>query len=67
MINISCQTDPVLDQPSRSNVIQASTSVFKSQKIKECDVSLIFVSDEFLSDLKKKIFPKGPFYRCNCF
>jgi len=61
MINISCQTDPILDQPSRSNVIQASTSVFKSQKIKDCDVSLIFVSDEFLSDFKKKYFQKDHF------
>ena len=61
MINISCQIDPVLDQPNRLNVKQASKSVFKSQKIKDCDVSLIFVSDEFLSDLKKKYFQKNHF------
>lgn len=61
MINISCQIDPALDQPNRSNVKRASKSVFKSQKIKDCDVSLIFVSDEFLSDLKKKYFQKNHF------
>ena len=54
MINISCQIDPALDQPNRSNVKQASKSVFKSQKIKDCDVSLIFVSDEFSLRVESK-------------
>ena len=61
MIKILCQSDPDLDQPVHANVKQTAINVFNSKNIVECDISFIFVSDDFLSDLKKKYFQKNHF------
>ena len=61
MIKILCQSDPDLDQPVHSNVKQTAINVFYSNNIVDCDISFIFVSDEFLSDFKKKYFQKNHF------
>lgn len=61
MIKILCQSDPDLDQPVHANVKQTAINVFNSNNIVDCDISFIFVSDGFLSDLKKKYFQKNHF------
>ena len=61
MIKILCQSDPDLDQPIHVNVKQTAINVFNCNNIADCDLSFIFVSDEFLSDLKKKYFQKDHF------
>jgi len=61
MIKILCQSDPDLDQPFHANVKQTAINVFNSNNIVDCDISFIFVSDDFLSDLKKKYFQKNHF------
>jgi len=61
MIKILCQSDPDLDQPIHVNVKQTAINVFNFNNIADCDLSFIFVSDEFLSDLKKKYFQKDHF------
>lgn len=61
MRKILCQSDPDLDQPVHANVKQTAINVFNSKNIVECDISFIFVSDDFLSDFKKKYFHKNHF------
>ena len=61
MIKILCQSDPDLDQPVHANVKQTAINVFNSNNIVDCDISFIFVSDGFLSDIKKKYFQKNHF------
>ena len=61
MIQVSSKSDPNLDSLSHLNVKQIAIDTFNSQNILECDIALIFVSDEFLSDLKKKYFQKNHF------
>ena len=61
MRKILCQSDPDLDQPVHANVKQTAINVFNSNNIVDCDISFIFVSDDFLSDLKKKYFQKNHF------
>jgi len=61
MRKILCQSDPDLDQPVHANVKQTAINVFNSNNIVDCDISFIFVSDDFLSDFKKKYFHKNHF------
>ena len=61
MIKVSCQVDPNLDQLNPLKVRQIVVDTFNYQNISKCEIGLIFVSDEFLSDLKKKYFNKNQF------
>ena len=59
MNQVSCKCDPNLDQPNNSNAKQIVIDIFSFKNVLEYDISLIFVSDEFLSDLKKEYFQKN--------
>ena len=59
MNQVSCKCDPKLDQPNHSNAKQTVIDTFSFKDISEYDIALIFVSDEFLSDLKKEYFQKN--------
>ncbi|MFL3015381.1 MAG: rRNA maturation RNase YbeY [Candidatus Neomarinimicrobiota bacterium] len=59
MSQVSCQSDPSLDQPIHINAKQIVIDTFKSKNIVEYDISLVFASDEYLLDLKKKYFGKN--------
>ena len=61
MNQVSCNCDPNLDQPNNSNAKQIAIDTFSFKDISEYDIALIFVSDEFLSDLKKEYFQKNHF------
>ena len=61
MNQVSCKCDPKLDQPNHSNAKQTVIDTFSFKDISEYDIALIFVSDEFLSDLKKEYFQKNHF------
>tara|TARA_X000000368_G_scaffold391725_1_gene355936 strand:- start:14 stop:460 length:447 start_codon:yes stop_codon:yes gene_type:complete len=61
MNQVSCRCDPNLDQPNHSNAKQTVIDTFSFKDISEYDIALIFVSDEFLSDLKKEYFQKNHF------
>ena len=59
MNQVSCKCDPNLDQPNNSNAKQIVIDIFSFKNVLEYDISLIFVSDEFLSDLKREYFQKN--------
>ena len=59
MNQVSCKCDPNLDQPNNSNAKQIVIDTFSFKDVLEYDISLIFVSDEFLSDLKREYFQKN--------
>ena len=59
MNQVSCKFDPNLDQPNNSNAKQIVIDIFSFKNVLEYDISLIFVSDEFLSDLKREYFQKN--------
>ena len=56
MIQISHGDDLNLDQPISSHVEKILKETFNLKNILNYDISLVFVSDEYLSDLKKKYF-----------
>ena len=55
MIQISHGDDLNLDPPISSNVEIIVKETFNFKSILNFDISLVFVSDEYLSDLKKKV------------
>lgn len=59
MSQVSCHSDLSLDQPIYINAKQIVIDTFKSKNIVEYDISLVFASDEYLSDLKKEYFGKN--------
>ena len=61
MSQVSCQSDPSLDQPIHINAKQIVIDTFKSKNIVKYDISLVFASDEYLLDLKKEYFGKDHF------
>ncbi|MFL2983563.1 MAG: rRNA maturation RNase YbeY [Candidatus Neomarinimicrobiota bacterium] len=61
MIKVSCQIDPDLDQLNPVNAKQIVVDTCEYQNVLECDITLIFVSDEYLSELKTKYFQKNHF------
>ena len=61
MIAVKVDSDPALNGPLESAVISIITSVFESEGIQNSEVSLIFGSDDLLSNLKKKFFQKDQF------
>ena len=56
MIQISHGDDLNLDRPISSHVEKIVKETFNLKNILNYDISLVFVSDEYLSDLKKKYF-----------
>ena len=56
MIKISHGEDLKLDPPISSNAEKIVKETFNYKNISDYDISLVFVSDEYLSDLKKKYF-----------
>lgn len=61
MIAVKVDSDPALNGPLESAVISIITSVFESEGIQNSEVSLIFGSDDLLSNLKKEFFQKDQF------
>ena len=56
MIQILHEEDLNLDPPISLHVEKIVKETFNFKKILNYDISLVFVSDEYLSDLKKKYF-----------
>ena len=56
MIQISHGEDLNLDPPISSHAEKIVKETFNLKNILDYDISLVFVSDEYLSDLKKKYF-----------
>ena len=56
MIQVSHGDDLNLDPPISSHAEKIVKETFNSKNILNYDISLVFVSDEYLSDLKKKYF-----------
>ena len=56
MIQISHGDDLNLDPPISSHAEKIVKETFNYKNILNYDISLVFVSDEYLSDLKKKYF-----------
>ena len=56
MIQISHGDDLNLDPPVSSHAEKIVKETFNLKNILDYDISLVFVSDEYLSDIKKKYF-----------
>ena len=56
MIQVSHGDDLNLDPPISSHAEKIVKETFNFKNILDYDISLVFVSDEYLSDLKKKYF-----------
>ncbi|MEC7849304.1 MAG: rRNA maturation RNase YbeY [Candidatus Neomarinimicrobiota bacterium] len=59
MKKISIHSNPEYDYPNKDLCILIIKNIFKSNKINLYDISIIFTSDIFVSDLKKKFFSKN--------
>ena len=59
MKKISIHSNPEYDYPNKDLCILIIKNIFKFHKIKLYDISIIFTSDIFVSDLKKKFFSKN--------
>ena len=58
MKKISIHSNPEYDYPNKDLCISIIKNIFKFNKINLYDISIIFTSDIFVSDLKKNIFQK---------
>ena len=54
MIQVSHGDDLNLDPPISSHAEKIVEATFNFKNILDYDISLVFVSDEYLSDIKKK-------------
>ena len=61
MIQVSHGDDLTLDPPVSSSVEKIVVETFNFKNILTYEVSLVFVSDDYLSDLKKKYFKKDQY------
>jgi rRNA maturation RNase YbeY len=61
VISIKVDSDPALEGPLESAVISIINSVFEIEGILNSELSLIFGSDDLLSNLKKEFFQKDQF------
>jgi probable rRNA maturation factor len=61
VISIKVDSDPALEGPLESAVISIINSVFEKEGILNSELSLIFGSDDLLSNLKKEFFKKDQF------
>ena len=59
MISIQVELDPALDGPQESKVSSIIKHILESEGVRNGKITLIFGSDELLSDLKKKYFNKN--------
>ena len=59
MISIQVESDPALDGPQESKVSSIIKHILESEGVRNGKITLIFGSDELLSDLKKKYFNKN--------
>ena len=59
MISIQVESDPALDGPQESKVSSIIKHILESEGVRNGEITLIFGSDELLSDLKKKYFNKN--------
>ena len=59
MISIQVESDPALDGPQESKVSSIIKHIMESEGVRNGKITLIFGSDELLSDLKKKYFNKN--------
>ena len=59
MISIQVESDPALDGPQESTVSSIIKHILESEGVQKGKITLIFGSDELLSDLKKKYFNKN--------
>ena len=59
MKKISIRSNPEYDYPNKDLCISIIKNIFKFNKINLYDISIIFTSDIFVSDLKKKFFSKN--------
>ena len=55
----SIHSNPEYDYPNKDLCILIIKNIFKFNKINLYDISIIFTSDIFVSDLKKKFFSKN--------
>jgi rRNA maturation RNase YbeY len=58
MINVSVDCDPTLECPNKKLVIKLVKSILNKYEIGVGNISIIFGSDELLSNLKKEFFQK---------
>ena len=58
MISIQVESDPDLDGPQESTVSSIIKHVLESEGVQKGKITLIFGSDELLSDLKKNTLIK---------
>ena len=61
MISIQVESDPALDGPQESKVSSIIKHILESEGVRNGKITLIFGSDELLTDLKKKYFNKNHF------
>ena len=59
MKKIRIHSNPEYDYPNKDLCILIIKNIFKFNKINLYDISIIFTSDIFVSDLKKKFFSKN--------
>ena len=59
MKKISIRSNPEYDYPNKALCISIIKNIFKFNKINLYDITIIFTSDIFVSDLKKKFFSKN--------
>ena len=59
MISIQVESDPALDGPQESKVSSIIKHILEPEGVRNGKITLIFGSDELLSDLKKKYFNKN--------
>ncbi len=59
MISIQVESDPALDGPQESKESSIIKHILESEGVRNGKITLIFGSDELLSDLKKKYFNKN--------
>jgi len=59
VISIQVESDPALDGPQESKVSSIIKHILESEGVRNGKITLIFGSDELLSDLKKKYFNKN--------
>ena len=59
MIQLQIETDPELISPVKDICSAILKNVFTDQEITDADITLIFVKDELLAQLKKKYFGKN--------
>ena len=66
MKEINIHSNPDYDTPNENICKLIINYIFTLEKIHSYEISVIFTSDIYVSDLKKKVFFKRPMDRCHC-